>query len=91
MPPHPRLAEAGADMTSTLHVRIRVRSRLGGRLAGAFEGLTLVHEDGGTELTGALRDQAHLHGLLAQIRDLGLDLESVSVVDPRHSGPPSGE
>jgi hypothetical protein len=37
-------------------------------------------DDGTTTLRGLLADQAALHGLLAQIRDLGTSLMSVEVV-----------
>ncbi|GAA3716788.1 hypothetical protein GCM10022204_40770 [Microlunatus aurantiacus] len=48
-----------------------------------FNGLTVSHEDdGSTSLTGAVADQAELHGLLTRIRDLGVTLISVTVVDP---------
>jgi hypothetical protein len=60
-------------------VRITVRGRLSNRLATAFEGLTLVRRAGHTELVGEIVDQAQLHGLLARIRDLGLELEHVSL------------
>lgn len=68
-------------MKSTLSIRITVRGRLSMRLATAFEGMTLVPRSGATELVGELVDQAQLYGLLARIRDLGLELESVAVVD----------
>jgi hypothetical protein len=61
-------------------IRIRVRGRLSGRLAVAFDGMTLVQRQGATELVGEFVDQAQLHGLLSRLRDLGLDLESVTVL-----------
>ena len=75
-------------MKSTLSIRITVRGRLSMRLATAFEGMTLVPRSGATELVGELVDQAQLYGLLARIRDLGLELESVVVVD---AGPATPE
>ena len=69
-------------MQSTETVRIRVRGRLSERLAAAFDGMTLVRRSGATELVGELVDQAQLHGLLTRVRDLGLELESVSVLCP---------
>jgi hypothetical protein len=66
-------------MESTLSVQITVRSRLSDRLAGAFDGVTLVRRGGTTELVGEVVDSAQLHGLLTRIRDLGLDLVSVCV------------
>ena len=71
----------------TQRVRITVRGRLSARLTGAFEGMTPSHRrDGRTDLTGEIADQAQLHGLLARIRDLGLDLEHVSV-EPEPKNP----
>jgi hypothetical protein len=67
-------------MKSTPSIRIRVRGRLSQRLAAAFDGMTLVRRTGATELVGEFVDQAQLHGLLAHIRDLGLVLESVTVL-----------
>ncbi len=60
-------------------IRIKVRGRLGGRLAAAFDGMTLVRRRGATELVGQFVDQAQLHGLITRIRDIGLELESVTV------------
>jgi hypothetical protein len=59
--------------------RITVRGRLSARLAGAFEGMSPRYRRGHTDLTGEIADQAQLHGLLTRIRDLGLELEDVSV------------
>jgi hypothetical protein len=59
--------------------RIIVRGRVSNRLATAFEGMTLMRHPGRTELVGEIADQAHLHGLLARIRDLGLELEQVTL------------
>ncbi len=62
---------------------IRVRGRLGPRWAAWFEGLTVTPEDNGdTLLTGPVVDQAALHGLLRQVRDLGLPLLSVTRLEP---------
>ncbi len=66
-------------MKSTLRIRITVRPRLSQRLALAFDGLVLRPRDGGTELFGEIADQTQLHGVLTRIRDLGLDLQSVTV------------
>jgi hypothetical protein len=64
-----------------LDIRIRVRGRLSAHFAGAFDGMKLVPRSGATELVGEVVDQTQLHGLLARIRDLGLELESVTVLD----------
>jgi hypothetical protein len=66
-------------MTNAQTVHIRVRGRLGNRLAGAFDGMTLVPGNGATELVGEIADQAQLHGLLTRIRDLALELEAITV------------
>jgi hypothetical protein len=66
-------------MKSTLNIQITVRGRLSKRLSAAFEPVALVPRNGTTELVGELVDQAQLHGVLTRIRDLGLELESVSV------------
>ncbi|GGR28179.1 hypothetical protein [Deinococcus ruber] len=64
---------------------------LGGRLherwAERFGGLTMISaQDGTTTLTGPVIDQAALHGLLRQVRDLGLPLLLVRRLECRESG-----
>ena len=53
---------------------IRVRGKLGEMLLGAFPGLRAQTHRAETVLTGALPDQAALHGVLAQVEALGLEL-----------------
>lgn len=72
-------------MNSTRSIRITVRGRLSSRLAAAFDGMTLVRRTGATELAGEVADQAQLHGLLSRIRDLGLELVSVTVAGPERA------
>jgi hypothetical protein len=66
--------------------RIVVRGELSERYGQAFEGMTLASEDGHTAITGPVVDQAHLHGLLNRVGDLGLELVSVNpTLDPAAS------
>ena len=68
--------------------RITVRGSLSPRLASAFDGMTPRHRRGHTDLVGEIADQVQLHGLLSRIRDLGLELEKVTVL-PEPEQPPS--
>jgi hypothetical protein len=57
---------------------IVVGKRLGSRSARTFEGFELIEIPGdGMLLRGVVEDQAALHGVLAQIRDLGIPLLAV--------------
>ena len=60
--------------------RIVVRSELSDRFAAAFEGMQIEAKDGETILTGEVIDQPHLHGILARINGLGLELLSVQAM-----------
>lgn len=67
-------------MGQPLVYRIRVRGQLGSQWSAWFEGLSVAETAGGdTTLTGQLADQSALHGVLARIRDLGLELVSVTL------------
>jgi hypothetical protein len=68
--------------------RVVIRGRLGEHLADAFGPLELDPRPGQTSLTGTFTDQAQLHGLLDQLRDLGIHLISVNPVD-QDPAPPS--
>jgi hypothetical protein len=65
---------------------LRVAGHLDEHWSSWFGDLALTwEEDGTTSLSGPIPDQAALHGLLARIRDLGIPLVSVAVVDPPRS------
>jgi len=57
--------------------QIVVSSELSERYAPAFEGMEMEARGGQTILTGELKDQPHLHGILDRIGALGLKLVSV--------------
>ena len=61
--------------------RLTVEGELGEHLGPAFAGMKLSNEGGNAVLTGRVRDQAELHGLMQRISDLGLSLVSASAVD----------
>ena len=60
--------------------RIVVRGELSQRYVPAFDGMTLATCEGQTAITGPVTDQAHLHGLLNRVGDLGLELLSVNIM-----------
>ena len=46
-----------------------------------LEGLTIAHNDKGeTMLSGQIRDQAALYGIIAKVRDMGLSLILVKFI-----------
>ena len=60
---------------------IRLQGQLEAGWMAWFEGLAITLDaDGNTLLSGPLADQAALHGLLRKVRDLGLPLLSVNLV-----------
>ncbi len=64
------------------YVEIRLKGHLNDRWAGWFDGLKFVHQDDGTTIIcGPVTDQAELYGLLRKVRDLGMALVSVNVLE----------
>ena len=61
--------------------RLVVEGELSDSMGVVFDGMTLTCEVGKTVLTGTVRDQAELQGLLQRVSDLGLTLLEVTVVD----------
>jgi hypothetical protein len=63
---------------------IRVRGELDPRWSSWFDGLHVeCARPGETVIVGPVADQAALHGVLARVRDLGMPLLSVRVVEER--------
>ncbi len=61
--------------------RLVVKGELSDRMQLAFEGMSLTRGDGTTTLTGTIRDQAELQGVLQRITDLGLTLLDLTAID----------
>ena len=68
---------------------IRLKGHLDTRWADQFEHMSFTHaSDGTTILAGPVVDQAALYGLLRKVRDLGLPLVSVMLIDPKQADVP---
>lgn len=65
------------DTLTAVSYVIRIRGVLGETLLAAFPGLTAFEDRGETVLSGTLPDQAALHGVLAQVEALNLELIEV--------------
>jgi len=57
-----------------------LRGEIGDHFGVLFEGLHLERVQGTTVLTGPVRDQSHLHGLIERFREVGIELVSVNPV-----------
>lgn len=72
-----------------IYYQIEVEGRLDGRWQDWFEGLTVTSTaDGHTILSGPVRDQAALHGLLRKVGNLGMPLLSVLSIEPDQTNLP---
>ena len=77
------------DADQPLVYQIRIKGHLSQQWKDWFEELTIkLEDDGNTLLTGALVDQAALHGILKKVRDLGMPLLSVNFVGDDPKVPP---
>ncbi|MHC1739786.1 MAG: hypothetical protein AB9897_01605 [Anaerolineaceae bacterium] len=75
------------DPNQPTQYQIRIQGQLDSQWTDWFEGLTITLADNGdTLLTGLVVDQAALHGLLKKVRDLGMPLISVIVVESGQKG-----
>jgi hypothetical protein len=64
------------------YYEIRLKGHLDDRWTEWFEDLIITLEDNGdTLLTGPVVDQTALHGLLKKVRDLGMPLVSVYLLE----------
>jgi hypothetical protein len=71
--------------------QIKIQGRLDEYWSEWFDDLTVTYdEQDDTILTGQVADQAALHGVLKKVRDLGLPLISVNLVEPKAPATPTG-
>lgn len=71
---------------------IKIEGHLSAPWTDWFDGMTItLQKDGTSVLSGAIVDQAALHGLLRAIRDLGLPLISIVRMDPADQHLEQGE
>ena len=75
--PPARDGDAMADPTTRPRYEIHIRGHLSETLLGAFPELDAKAQETETVLSGPLRDQAALYGVLSQIEALGLELLEV--------------
>ena len=55
-----------------------LRGEIGDRFGLLFDGMEISRTPGHTVLKGVVLDQAHLHGLIERIQELGIELVSVN-------------
>jgi hypothetical protein len=70
--------------TRAAEYRLVVRGELDDRFAYLFNGLDFERIAGTTVLSGSVIDQAQLHGYIARVEELGLELVSIKqTAEPR--------
>jgi hypothetical protein len=69
----------GAEGTTTVY-EILVRGTVSEKLASGFGARSFEPRSGKTLIVVEVIDQAHLHGILEQLRDLAIDIERVNPV-----------
>ena len=73
------VSSAGAEGTTTVY-EILVRGELSEAVASALGARRFEPGRGKTLIVVDVIDQAHLHGILEQLRDLAIDIERVNPV-----------
>ncbi len=58
--------------------RIKIKGHLDKKWKDWFEGMDIIYDGDNTILSGDIKDEAFIHGILNQIRDLNLKLISVN-------------
>ena len=65
--------------------KITIHGHLDKKWVSSFEGMNISYAGNNTTLTGDIKDEAHLHGVLNLIRDLNLKLISVYPADDENN------
>jgi hypothetical protein len=71
-----------SDMAGNIY-EIRVKGRVDRRWFQCYEGLGVTYQAGDTLLSGPIRDQSALHGVLERVRDLNLVLIALKRLEYR--------
>jgi hypothetical protein len=90
MPAHLPAPDYGGMDPASARYLIRINGHLGVTLLAAFPALAWKRQGPETVLTGML-DRSALHGVLAEIDALGLDLLEVRQLTPERRSPESGD
>ncbi len=70
------------DADQPMLYQIKVKGLLSQQWTHLFEGLTITQDqEGNSLLTGPVADQAALHGVLRKVRDLGMPLLSLTLMN----------
>jgi hypothetical protein len=65
--------------------KITIQGHLDKKWKNSFDGMKISYVGDNTILTGNLKDEAHMHGILNIIRDLNIKLISVNPVGENNS------
>nr|NQU93205.1 hypothetical protein [Bacteroidota bacterium] len=63
---------------------IKVQGHLDEKWRDWFDGMDIIYEGDNTILSGKVKDEAFMHGILNLIRDLNLKLISVNPAEEEH-------
>lgn len=63
------------------NTKITIQGHLDKSWMQSFEGMKISYEGDNTILSGIIKDEAHLHGILGIIRDLNLNLISINPLE----------
>jgi hypothetical protein len=86
-----RSEEPGKDSENAGEHEIHLRGHLSERLRSSFKGFRSSIRPAETVLYGSVIDQAALHGLLARLRSMGMELIEVRRLPDDLTGPSDGD
>jgi len=67
-------------------IEIMVKGQIDQGWSEWFDGFEIIHTaKGETRLSGSIRDQVELRGILSRLSDLGLELVSVNTISEPHT------
>lgn len=61
--------------------KISIQGHLDKKWKSSFDGMEITYERDNTILTGIIKDEAHMHGILNIIRDINIKLISLNPVE----------